>query len=226
MAGLLVALTHAGVDLGNADRIIGTSAGAIIGAMLAEGADLERLAQRPTTANAGHTSERPDPTKLEEVFATLSTLGLEPSEARRRVGALALADRNAEAQHAQLDRRRSLIGIDTWPDRNLRIVAVSASTGEPVVWDRSSGVPLVSAVAASSAFPGASPPIQVGSDYYIDGGLRSGANADLAEGCQVVVVIEPLAHLFRRDAESDHGVQIGRPGNSCARRGLNSSVRV
>lgn len=196
MAGLLAALKRAGVDLGAADRIVGTSAGAIVGTMLAGGTDFDQLAQPPAKAG-GQPPERPDPATLTEVLTTLSESGLEPGEARRRVGGLALAQHNADAQQTQLDRRRTLIGVDTWPGRDLKIVAVNASTGEPVVWDRTSGVPLVPAVAASSAFPGASPPIQIGSEYYIDGGLRCGANADLADRCQVVVVIEPIAHLFR-----------------------------
>lgn len=196
MAGLLVALKRAGVDLGAADLIVGTSAGAIIGTMLAGGTDLEQLAQ-PPAKTGGQPPERPDSATLTEVLTTLSTFGLEPGEVRRRVGALAVAQHNADGQQTQIDRRRTLIGVDTWPNRDLKIVAVNASTGEPVVWDRTSEVPLVPAVAASSAFPGASPPVRIGSEYYIDGGLRCGANADLADNCQIVVVIEPIAHLLR-----------------------------
>ena len=73
-----------------------------------------------------------------------------------------------------------LVGTDAWPDRSLLIVAVDAVSGEPVVWDRDANVSLVSAVTASSAFPGASPPIRVRDWWYIDGGLRSCTNADLA----------------------------------------------
>ncbi|MFD9475997.1 patatin-like phospholipase family protein [Streptomyces nojiriensis] len=75
------------------------------------------------------------------------------------------------------------------------ITAVEAATGEPTVWNRTSGVPLVHAVAASSAFPAAEPPVSVQGRRYMDGALRSGANADLAAGARTVVVIEPLAHL-------------------------------
>lgn len=76
------------------------------------------------------------------------------------------------------------------------ITAVDATTGEPVVWDRDSGVPLVSAVAASSAFPGAAPPVAIDGHRYMDGALRSGTNADLATGARTLVVVEPMAHLF------------------------------
>ena len=119
MAGLLVALERVGVDLAAADRIIGTSAGAIIGAMLAGGVNLKALARRPATAAAGRAPERLEPTRSHEILAIMSTPGLERGEVRRRVGAIALADRSLEAQQAQLDRRRSVIGIDSWPQRDL-----------------------------------------------------------------------------------------------------------
>ena len=60
------------------------------------------------------------------------------------------------------------------------ITAVDAHTGEPVVFDRHSGVDLVDAVAASCASGFA---YGIGDSRYIDGGYRSNAeNADLAAG--------------------------------------------
>jgi hypothetical protein len=44
MTGLVSGLREAGVDLALADRIVGTSAGAVVGSMLASGADVARLA--------------------------------------------------------------------------------------------------------------------------------------------------------------------------------------
>lgn len=192
-AGMLAGLKHAGVDLAAADRIIGTSAGAIVGAALATGRDLEQFAQLPATKEPGRHLDRADPARMQQTFAILATPGLDRAEARRRVGALALADRDPDTEAAQLASRRRLIGADTWPE-NLVIVAVDALSGEPVAWDQNSAVPLVAAVAASSAFPGASPPVQIGDHSYIDGSLRSPTNADLAGRAQTLVVIAPLAH--------------------------------
>jgi NTE family protein len=200
MAGLLLGLQRAGADMGRADRIIGTSAGAIVGAALAVGRDLGGFAQLPGAGDPARHPAGPDPERLQEVFAILAAPGLDPGEARRRVGQIALADRDPGAEEAQLAGRRALIGAGAWPVSDLVIVAVEAASGEPVTWDRTSGVPLVPAVTASSAFPGASPPIRVGGRWYIDGALRSGTNADLAAGARTLVVIEPLAHLFSRQA--------------------------
>jgi NTE family protein len=51
-------------------------------------------------------------------------------------------------------------------------------------------------VAASTAFPATAPPITIGGRRYIDGALRAGANADLAGGARVVIVVEPTAHAY------------------------------
>jgi predicted acylesterase/phospholipase RssA len=79
-----------------------------------------------------------------------------------------------------------------WPhQRRLLITAVDAETGEAVVFTRDSGVSLVDAVAASCAVPVVWPPVTIDGHRYIDGGVRSVANADLAAGCERVVVIAP-----------------------------------
>ena len=71
------------------------------------------------------------------------------------------------------------------------MTAVDAETGDPVVFTRDSGVDLVDAVAASCAVPGVWPPVTINGRRFIDGGVRSGANADLAAGCDRVLVITP-----------------------------------
>ncbi|WP_030796345.1 patatin-like phospholipase family protein [Streptomyces sp. NRRL S-337] len=196
MAGLACGLHRDGVDLGKADLFVGTSAGAIVAALLATGQDLGRVATVPARP-AGRRPEV-DPGRMGAVFAVLGDRSLEPGEARRRVGRLALDGADQEAEEALIAGRGALIGAHVWPDRRLLITAVDATTGEPVVWDRDSGVPLVHAVAASSAFPGAAPPVAINGRRYIDGALRSGTNADLAVGARTLVVMEPMAHLYPR----------------------------
>ncbi|MFF3600342.1 patatin-like phospholipase family protein [Kitasatospora indigofera] len=195
-AGLAHALRQDGVDLGEADLIVGTSSGAIVGALLATGQDLGRLA---SSARPPAHRLKADPGRTGEVFAVLGDRGLEPGEARRRVGRIALDGTDRRAEEALLAGRAALIGADAWPERRLLVTAVDAATGEPVVWDRDSGVPLVHAVAASSAFPGAAPPVAVDGGRYMDGALRAGSNADLAAGARTLVVVEPMAHLFPRE---------------------------
>ena len=79
-----------------------------------------------------------------------------------------------------------------WPDRPMIVVAVDAHTGELAAFDRDSGVDLVDAVTASTALPGLTPTHSINGTRYINGGVRSGENADLASGYANVVVLAPF----------------------------------
>jgi NTE family protein len=72
------------------------------------------------------------------------------------------------------------------------VTALDAHTGELVAFDRDSGVDLVDAVTASTALPGLAPTVSINGARYIDGGVRSPDNADLASGYAHVVVLSPL----------------------------------
>jgi NTE family protein len=72
------------------------------------------------------------------------------------------------------------------------VLAVNAHTGELASFDRDSGVDLVDAVTASTALPGLVPTQNINGTRYIDGGVRSPDNADLASGYANVVVLSPL----------------------------------
>jgi NTE family protein len=191
MAGLAAGLREAGVDPAGADPVVGTSAGAIAGAMIAVGRDLAAVAELPPSD-----APRPvrDPAVMERVFGLMRDPALEPDEARRRVGRLAA---QVEALPAEWHRRRMefLVGTDAWPDGRLLITAVDVASGEPVVWDRESGVPLSAAVAASSAAPGHARPVEIGGRLYMDGAFGGGSWPWLARDAAKVVVVEPLAHM-------------------------------
>jgi NTE family protein len=199
MIGLASGMRRHGVDLAETDLIVGTSAGAIVGAMLATGEGLDRFAEVPRQAGTGAAATQVDQGLLAQVFTVLADPGLEPAEARRRAGQLALAAAT-DSEQAHIARMGSLIGARDWPDGGLLLAAVDADTGEPVVLDRAAGVPLLRAVAASCAMPGAYPPITVNGRRYIDGGLASATNADLARDSQALVIVEPLAHLYPGEA--------------------------
>jgi NTE family protein len=193
LAGLAAGLRRERVDLGAAELIVGTSAGAIVGAILAGGGDLDRLAVLPAPADPAG-GVRTDPERLAEVFATLGDPGLEPAEALRRVGRLAVTA-STGGEEAAIAQMRFLVGGVEWPDRPLLIPSVDAETGEAVIWDRHGAASLPEAMAASIAFPATAPPITIEGRRYIDGALRAGTNADLAGEAGVVILAEPMAHL-------------------------------
>ena len=59
------------------------------------------------------------------------------------------------------------------------------------VWNGSSGVPLAVAVASSCALPGLFAPVTINGHRYMDGGVRSVTNVDLAKGCKTALVLAP-----------------------------------
>ncbi|MFI5845477.1 patatin-like phospholipase family protein [Catenuloplanes sp. NPDC051500] len=205
--GLLAGLREQGVDLTGADLIVGTSAGAVAGALLAGGldpVDAARLEARLTDADP---PMQPDWARGTEVFGLLNDTERDPASVRAAVGTLALAaDVVAEEPYVIALGRR--LPSHDWPDRPLLITAVDAATGHPVTWDRTSGVPLDRAVAASCAVPCIFPPVTMNGSRYMDGGVRSLTNADLATGAARVVVLSPLSPTRTRargttDAELD-----------------------
>jgi NTE family protein len=80
----------------------------------------------------------------------------------------------------------------------LKITAVDADSGSFSVFDRTGDVDLLHAVAASCAVPLVWPPVEIGGRHYVDGGMRSPANADLAADCDVVLAVAPLPRALAK----------------------------
>ena len=196
--GLLAGLAEAGIDLTSADVIVGTSAGSVVGAQISSGAKLNDLYLAQLADPTGEIAARMGLTTTLRFVAAMAWPGDE-QRARARLGRAALKARTVpEAERRAVISKR--LPSASWPERRLLITAVDAETGELRVFDRDGGVPLPDAVAASCAVPLVWPPITIGGRRYIDGGVRSGANADLAGGCDRVVVFAPVTFALRRSA--------------------------
>lgn len=106
-----------------------------------------------------------------------------------RIGAAALAVKTMPEEE-RLEIIASRLPIQEWPQKQRLIInSVDAQTGEWVMFDRDAGVPLALVVSASCAVPGVYPPTTIGDHRYIDGGVRSGTNADIARGYQRVLIL-------------------------------------
>ncbi|MFE7012294.1 patatin-like phospholipase family protein [Streptomyces sp. NPDC057651] len=192
ISGILHGLAEAGADLWDADTVIGTSAGSVVGAQLTSGrltpAELyERQLAAPVGEIVGHLGAA---ATLRHARAALSSRT--PEDFGRKVGHIALAADTPD----EATRRAVIAGrlvSHSWPERPFLVTAVRATTGEFRVLDRGSGVGLVDAVAASCAVPGVWPPVTFEDGRWIDGGVRSPANAHLAEGHDRIVIIAPIA---------------------------------
>lgn len=192
--GILRGLADAGVDVTGADLVIGTSAGSTVAAQLGAGRPIGELFDRqvdPTTLD----SELSPPVSMAELIERLTPIFTGPfddAERRRRLGVLALATETVGEDVRRAVFTGRLVGT-AWPDRRIMVVAVDAVTGDRRVFDATSGVDLIDAVAASSAVPGVWPPVTLQGRRYIDGGVWSATNADLAAGSGRVLVLAPLS---------------------------------
>jgi NTE family protein len=205
LIGVIAGLFEAGLDVTRADVIIGTSAGATAAAQITSATPTELLAPilsaepQPRTASAG-SNRGPAPIRppanqnhIEKLRALIAA-SEDAADLRRRMGAAALEMDAASDGSWQAQWRATVaarLPSPLWPQPKVLITAVDARTGEPVVFDRHSGVDLADAVAASCA---SGLPHRIGANRYIDGGYRTNAeNADLAAGYARVLVLAPFS---------------------------------
>ena len=201
MTGLLAGLAEAGTDLTSADLVVGTSAGSVVGAQILSGITLDDLYAAALKEPTGEVAAK----MRVGVLIGFVVNSLWPGDdriGRARLGRAALKSRTVpEAERRAIIKLR--LPTTSWPDRNLLITAVDAETGEARNFDRESGVSLADAVAASCAVPLVWPPMTIEGHRYMDGGVRSITNADLARGYQTVVVLAPVALALRRSGRID-----------------------
>ena len=203
-SGLIGGLAKAGIDLSAADFIIGTSAGSFVGSRLATGTTPEELAAPylamadgapPPLPSGGAPKPKgaapPNTALLWRRMDQARAAGKSPEAIRADLGAFALeAETVSEDDFIKsFGRAFAALPDDFWPARNYACTAVDALTGEFRVWTREDGVGLAHAVASSCSVPGVYPPVTIKGRRYIDGGMRSGSNADHATGYDQVVVI-------------------------------------
>ncbi len=194
--GLLLGLQDLGVDLTAADVVVGTSAGSVVGAQITTGIPLAELFERQVAP--------PKPAPLAAIgpgvmlgFAWSMLRARGDLEAFGRYVGRWSARRAAAGKLPTLEARfaaiRERLPVQEWADDDrLRVTAVEVATGALRIFDGTDGVPLVEAVAASCAVPGVYPPVPIGGRSYVDGGARSGSNADLVADCERVIALTPV----------------------------------
>lgn len=187
-------LAKAGVDFSNADAVVGTSAGSVLGTCLTSG----RLAQEADifawfgqhpdymskliVVDTGAASQ-PRARKLQQ-----TTKSHDP-QAIQEMGRAAMAAKNAPVESLQTAIQQ-IIGPMDWPSPAMHTTANDCYTGERIVVYPDSGVPIREAISASMSLPGCFGPTWLGDHYCMDGGIsRSGTHADLVAGAKRVVVI-------------------------------------
>ncbi|MEU0878090.1 patatin-like phospholipase family protein [Lentzea sp. NPDC005914] len=208
-AALVNGLVSAGVALPEADVVLGTSAGAVVGSWLTmhpEGLSTipERMRERAAWhAQAGGAGKAP----------LRRTATARPDDPRA-IGQAALAAMPPISAEQAEGLWKAALPQGRWPDR-LGVFAVDTSTGTARQWGARDGIPLPVAVACSTAAPGVAPPVTVGDSVWVDGGVRSGTNADLlvGDGPGRVLIVAPMSSpsIAREEAiltERGHSVRV------------------
>ncbi|QYN19294.1 patatin-like phospholipase family protein [Amycolatopsis sp. DSM 110486] len=222
-SALVHRLETAGLPLSESGVVVGTSAGSVVGAWLTmDPAGLTFVPAMMRERAAWHTGNAAAGRGDRSLFQRLAQDTSEGPERAQRIGQAAIAavppvsETEADAMWTRA------LPSGEWP-RRLRITAVNAETGLARGWSPADGVSVAVAVACSTAAPGVAPPVSVAGVAWVDGGVRSGTNADLAvdpgwhDGRTLepgrVLVVAPMvsADLAREEAalaERGHRVRV------------------
>ena len=222
-SGLIGGLAVGGLDVSKADFIMGTSAGAFVGSLLARGTTPEALAApflamdeaAPPRLPASEPEKSPAPPNTSALWLRMErarNAGKSPEEVRADIGVFALEAETVSEEDfiKSFGRAFTELPADFWPTANYACTAVEALTGEFKLWTRDSGVGLARAVASSCSVPGVFPPVTLDGRRYIDGGVRSGGNADYATGYDRVLLVAirvamegPMGERMKRGLDAE-----------------------
>ena len=202
--GVLAGLADHGVDLTDADLVVGTSAGSVVGVDVRSGLSLAEFYQvQCSPVQPGEATAKMGRGVMIK-YARAVAFTRDPVNGRTadRVGRAEGQGPSPRSPGARSSSRASR--SSTGPPRKLQITAVDAATGTFTVFDADSGVSLIDAVGASCAVPGIWPPVTIDGKRYIDGGMRSATNADLAAGYRRVADHRPADPGVRADRQRRH----------------------
>jgi NTE family protein len=222
--GLDALARETGWDPAEAEYVVGTSAGSMIGSLLAggvppwfmvahsRGETFEGLvdatgrpaAEADRAAGARFELERTwppiGPGSWRLILRTLSSPRRYPPAA---IGA-GWMPRGIFSTEPLKEQIRRVVPAGWGPHPNLWVIACDYDTGRRVAFGRpeSPTASLADAVAASCGIPGVYHPVEIGGRRYVDGGMYSTSNLDVIrdEGLDLVICLNPTSSLHPMQA--------------------------
>src|SRR5215813_4730104 len=137
--GLLKGLRDAGLDLTDADLIVGTSAGSVVGAQIATGVSLDELYARQVQPVDATVERAPDIGPLIEFFGAAGSqspqgMARPTQEVLAWIGAQARAAGTGVSAGSRLEAVMARPPIHQWPERRLLVTAIDTEDGSLVTW--------------------------------------------------------------------------------------------
>ncbi|MFJ5991404.1 patatin-like phospholipase family protein [Lentzea sp. NPDC092896] len=189
--GVLAGLLDEGVDLRDADTVIGTSAGSFVGANFTSGADWEALFADQARAAEHEPTMHTDPAVYGGWADAFRAGSGDPEAVGAGFGRVARQFGSGVDRDTRLAVVRARLRTTQWPT-TLRVTVQDADAGRIELLGPDSGVTIETATAASGAVPGIWPSVRFEGREWIDGGMVSSANATLAAGHDRIVVLAPM----------------------------------
>ena len=187
--GYLYGLFENGVDVRDADRMIGTSSGSPAAAVFASDLSWKEILHGQIDLRHDEQVPLSDMSALFERYAKIAKESENPQAWMENYRTLAL-EPNRIDEDTNLSRIKKRINLTEWT-KNLYVTATSAETAQRVVFDATSNVDLHKAITASSSLPGVWPAITIKGQKYYDGGCHSMDNADVAKNADQILVLSP-----------------------------------
>ncbi|WP_049973545.1 patatin-like phospholipase family protein [Curtobacterium sp. B18] len=178
------------MDLDAANLVVGSSAGSVVGTFVRAGAVQQAYDQQHAAVPT--TYEEPVPIDGDDFQQRIGAVldgATSDQDARARLGRLAQRTTTGQTDDQRAATFAETLPSTEWPPKPLAVTAIDATDGTFRVLTAADGVPLARAVAASCSVPLVWSPVTIEGRPYVDGGMRSATNADVAAGYERVLVV-------------------------------------
>lgn len=185
--GYLYALENEGIDIRNADLVIGTSGGAQAATGITSTKSWEEIFNEQIEPKSNEEPPQQNMEAVEAKYSEIAQKSHSPEEWIENYSEFAL-QKNKFDESEHINRLKHRIKVTSWP-QNLMITAIDAQASKRAVFTKDSNVDIYRPMASSGSLPGVWPATTIDGKKYYDGGCHSMENADLAKGAHKVLIL-------------------------------------